>query len=81
MRIELSSVIPAEAALAVIVGDTLSLSTGAGTLEAATGGYLTAALKKAGFTGARGKVQVVSALPDQTYAALVAVGAGALDEL
>jgi leucyl aminopeptidase len=81
MHIELSSVRPADAALAVVVGEGLTLSPAAEALEAATGGYFTGALKKAGFSGAKGKVQTVSATADQSYAALVALGAGPLGEL
>lgn len=81
MQIELSALVPAEAALAVIVGEGLVLSSAAQALDAGTAGYFSAALKKAGFTGAKGKVQVVSALPEQPYAALVAVGAGDMSEL
>ncbi|ADU14663.1 leucyl aminopeptidase [Asticcacaulis excentricus] len=81
MQIELSATFPADTALAVVVGEGLSLSAAAKALETATGGHFTGALKKAGFTGAKGKVQTVSAAPDQAYAALVALGAGPLNEL
>ncbi|WP_298328059.1 leucyl aminopeptidase [Asticcacaulis sp.] len=81
MQIELSAILPADNALAVVVGEGLTLSTAAQALETATGGYFTGALKKAGFTGAKGKVQTVSATPDQSYTALVALGAGPLGDL
>lgn len=81
MQIELSATIPSDTTLAVIVGEGLSLTAGAQTLETATNGHLTVALKRAAFTGAKGKVQTVSALADQSYAALAAVGAGPLADL
>ncbi|ESQ78856.1 leucyl aminopeptidase [Asticcacaulis sp. YBE204] len=81
MLIQFSATIAPDHALAVLVGDDLALSAGAKGLDASSGAYLTGALKKAGFTGAKGKIQVLSALPSQSYASLIAVGAGALSDL
>lgn len=81
MLIQLATVSAPNDALAVIVGENDTLSAAAQRLADETEGYFTNSLKSLGFTGARGKVQMVSALNGQPHAAIFAVGAGDMSQL
>ncbi|WKL56380.1 leucyl aminopeptidase [Asticcacaulis sp. ZE23SCel15] len=78
MHIQLATQYPENHALAVLIGDGDALSAGAEKLNTISSGYILGSLKKLGFKSAKGKVQILSALPDQPYTALAVLAAGDL---
>ncbi|OYW78339.1 MAG: hypothetical protein B7Z26_10005, partial [Asticcacaulis sp. 32-58-5] len=78
MHIQLVTQYPENHALAVLIGDGDAMSTGAEKLNTISSGYILGSLKKLGFKSAKGKVQILSALPDQPYTALAVLAAGDL---
>ncbi|MDC7674617.1 leucyl aminopeptidase [Asticcacaulis machinosus] len=81
MHIQLATQYPENHALAVLIGDGDALSAGAEKLNTISSGYILGSLKKLGFKSAKGKVQILSALPDQPYTALAVLAAGDLPGL
>lgn len=78
MHIQLATQYPENHALAVLIGDGDAMSAGAEKLNTISSGYILGSLKKLGFKSAKGKVQILSALPDQPYTALAVLAAGDL---
>ena len=87
MKIEFVTTANPRSALAVCVSiddnKALVLSSAAQALDADTASYFSKALAKQAFKAEKSTVAILSALPDQSYSALVALGLGdkALDEL